>query len=222
MKSIGLVVILFFMFFSGYAVKPKSSFTSVLASPADFESVKIGKQVWMAANLDIANYLNGDPVPEIQSAEEWEKFGNEKKGCWCWAENNPLNSRFGKMYNYYALTDSRGLIPVGWHVPSEVEWNEMIEKLGDEYDAAEKLKNKTGWEGKYNGTNKSGFSALPGGERGYDGKFGSFGTYVAWWSSTQSTDETAAIQFNITDSENIIEKWESNKGFGFYVRCIKD
>lgn len=222
MKSIGLVVISFFLFVSGYALKPKSNFTSVPGSQAEFKTIKIGNQVWMADNLDITNYLNGDPVPEVKSNEEWEKYGNEKKGCWCYFDNNPLNVRYGKMYNYYALTDPRLLVPAGWHVPTEAEWVSMIEKLGGGFDAAEKLKNKTGWDGRYNGTNKSGFSALPGGERSYDGKFSSFGTYVAWWSSTPSNDETAAVQFNIMDSENKIEKWDSNKGFGFYVRCIKD
>lgn len=223
MKSIALLTLMsVFVINTGNINNPKNNLTLTQDVPADFKTIKIGAQIWMAANLDITNYLNGDPVPEVHSAEDWEKYGEEKKGCWCWVENNPLNSRFGKMYNYYALTDPRGLIPSGWHVPSEQEWDEMIKKLGGEFDAAEKLKNKTGWKGNDNGSNKSGFSALPGGERSYDGKFSSFGNYVAWWSSTQSIDEKSAVQYSIMDYEGTITKYESNKGFGFYVRCIKD
>ena len=88
-----------------------------------YKSVKIDNQEWMAENLNIDKFRNGDRIPEVKINEEWEKAGNEKKPAWCFYDNDPANGeKYGKLYNWHAVNDPRGLAPEGWHVPSDEEW----------------------------------------------------------------------------------------------------
>jgi uncharacterized protein (TIGR02145 family) len=132
------------------------------------QTVTIGSQVWMTKNLDVATFRNGDSIPHAKTDEEWEKAGENKQPAWCYYNNDPANgAKYGKLYNWYAVTDSRGLAPVGYHIPTSAEWTKLTDFLGGEGVAGTKMKSKSGWNdyrGKSgNGTNSSGFNGLPGG-----------------------------------------------------------
>ena len=130
------------------------------------QTVTIGTQVWMTKNLDVDHFRNGDPIPQAKTDEEWQKAGENKQPAWCYYDNDPANGvKYGKLYNWYAVNDERGLAPEGYHVPSDKEWTVLIDYLGGEEVAGEKMKSTSGWEENGNGSNSSGFTALPGGYR---------------------------------------------------------
>lgn len=147
---------------------------------SDLKSVKIGDQVWTTENLNVSTFRNGDTIPEAKTYEEWEAAGALGKPAWCYQANLPEYGRkYGKLYNWYAVNDERGLAPKGWHVPSNEERNNMIDVLGGEI-SSKKMKSTHGWknieEGKSgNGSNESGFSAFAGSYRSFDGIFYSIG-----------------------------------------------
>ena len=144
------------------------------------QTITIGTQVWTTKNLDAATFRNGDPIPQAKTDEEWEKAGDNQQPAWCYYDNDPANgAKYGKLYNWYAVNDSRGLAPVGYHIPSDAEWTILTDFLGGEKVAGTKMKSTDFWadyEGNSgNGTNESGFSGLPGGNRDLDGTFYYFG-----------------------------------------------
>ncbi len=127
----------------------------------NFKTVKIGEQVWMVENLNVNKFLNGDPIPEAKTDEEWIKGGEEGKPAWCYNENKTENATtYGVLYNYFAVKDPRGIAPKGWHVPADNEWETLINNLGGEYKAGKKMRSQNGWINKGNGTNESNFTAL--------------------------------------------------------------
>src|ERR1035437_5039290 len=147
-------------------------------------TVHIGSQVWMAANLNVSHFRNGDIIPEAEGADEWKKAGIDRRPAWCYYDNNPVNGRtYKKLYNWYAVNDPRGLAPYGWHVPSALEWTHLNDYFGGV--AGDKMKSTSGWESNGNGTNVSGFAGLPGGSRDDVGAFDNVGKYGYWWSSTE-------------------------------------
>ncbi|MBM3416347.1 MAG: hypothetical protein FJY20_07845 [Bacteroidetes bacterium] len=156
--------------------------------------VTIGNQVWMAENLNVDKFRNGDPIPHAKTAEEWTKAGQNKQPAWCYYDNNPANgAKYGGLYNWYAVNDPRGLAPRGWHIPSDDEWTVLTDYLGGEDVAGTKMKSTSGWEENGNGTNSSGFNGLPGGLRGGNGSFSSVGKFGGWWSSTVGSTSLACL-----------------------------
>lgn len=196
-----------------------SSATCQIASSTD--EVTIGKQVWMSKNLNVDRFRNGDVICHAKTFEEWNKAGENKEAAWCYHDNNPANGRkYGKLYNWYAVNDPRGLAPAGWHIPSLVEWTTLTDYLGGEAVLAKKLKNTSGWEHNGNGTNESGFSGLPGSYRG-PGRFGKVGSWGSWWSSTERNENSAwKRSLNFTNDPVHIDN--SMKEVGSSVRCLKD
>ncbi|TAL70686.1 MAG: hypothetical protein EPN82_01820 [Bacteroidetes bacterium] len=197
------------------------------------QEVKIDKQVWMKENLDVDHYRNGDSIPEVKDAKEWEKLTT---GAWCYYENKSDNGRiYGKLYNWYAVIDPRGLAPNGWHIPDDSEWKELEISLGmsqSEVDTmhwrgtnqGSKLKESGNihWEIPNNdASNESGFTALPGGWRNVDGRFFKIGFNGLWWSTSVGCDMHAYYR-NLNNSETKIYRANSNPKCGFSVRCIKD
>jgi uncharacterized protein (TIGR02145 family) len=155
------------------------------------ETVTICDQTWMLKNLDIDHYRNGDPIPEVTDPAEWASLTT---GAWCYWFNDPGNGPvYGKLYNWYAVNDPRGLAPAGWHVPSKDEWDAIINCLGGDDVAGGKLK-ETGtahWlEPNFGATNESGFTALGGNLRQNTGAFWPHSTTLqgwggSWWTSTE-------------------------------------
>jgi uncharacterized protein (TIGR02145 family) len=183
--------------------------------------IQIGNQIWMCKNLDVDHYRNGDSIPEVRDSIEWSKL---KTGAWCYYNNDPeLGKIYGKLYNWYAVNDARGLAPEGWHIPSDSEWTELVNFLGKKI-AGNKLK-ETGtihWGiGNNEATNESGFTALPSGIRSYYGSFYDNGFNVAWWSSSIYDTKNGWFWILLNDS-TYIERSIGDIKDGFSIRCIKD
>lgn len=188
------------------------------------QTVKIGSQVWMTKNLDVSIFRNGDPIPEVKTAEEWKKAGENKQPAWCYYQNDPANGvKYGKLYNWYAVIDSRGLAPVGYHIPTDKEWTILTDYLGGKEEAGAKMKSKNGWDNNGNGTNSSGFSGVPGGLRFYNSVFPFYmiGESGDWWSSTEG-DTDGAFSRNLDSYDGKLRVAVSNKQDGLSVRCLKD
>jgi uncharacterized protein (TIGR02145 family) len=186
-----------------------------------YPTVKIGQQVWMSVNLNTAFFSNGDAIPEAKTEEEWVKAGEEGKPVWMAvpADAN-LGETAGKLYNGFAVTDTRGLAPKGWHIPTDEEWNQLADALGGKEAATQKLKSKTGWEEGAAGTNESGFNGLPAGKVTPDGYAEDYTYYGFWWSSTPDED---ALKNRNLDSENYpFDTASIFKTAGLSVRCVKD
>ena len=116
----------------------KYSNSSRPSIPIDDSKIQIGNQIWMTKNLNTSQYKNGDPIPQVQDQTQWQ---NLTTGAWCYYENNTANGRiYGKLYNWYAVNDSRGLAPEGWHIPTIGEFNTLSEFLGGVNVAGGKMK----------------------------------------------------------------------------------
>ena len=188
----------------------------------EYKTVKIGNQEWMAENLDESKFRNGDPIPEAKTTEEWIKAGNEGQPAWCYYENKIKNGAlYGKLYNWYAVNDPRGLAPAGWHVPGDAEWTEVSVFLGGDDASGASLKSISGWSKRGNGTNTSGFSALPAGSRNFNGIFEYIDRLGFWWTSTQQ-DTILAWYRCIDDSPYYVYRTNYRKQDGFSVRCVRD
>lgn len=177
-----------------------------------FKTIQIGEQIWMAANLNVEHYRNGDPIPEVRDQNEWV---NLRTGAWCYYDNDPSNGKkYGKLYNWYAVNDSRGLAPIGWHIPTDQEY-ETLNAFARKNDATAVI-----IENDYRGTNTTGFSALIAGMRDGNGDFDLFNDVSPFWSSTEHDTETAYdVNLNLNSRFNIARGY---KKIGLYVRCLKD
>jgi uncharacterized protein (TIGR02145 family) len=117
----------------------------VLVNTYNGGEVKIDSQIWMNQNLNVNTFKNGDPIPQAKTNEEWEQAGKKKQPVWCYYDNDPKNgAKYGKLYNWYAVNDKRGLAPNGWHVPTDAEWTILETFLGTE--AGKKMKSTSGWK----------------------------------------------------------------------------
>ena len=147
-----------------------------------------------------------------------------EEAAWCHYDNDTANgAKYGKLYNWYAVSDSRGLAPVGYHIPSDAEWTILTDYLGVEKNAGAKMKSKQGWAKDGNGTNSSGFSGLPGGKRLEGGPFASIGKDGWWWSSTGfSSPYYFAWSLSLYYSNGVVYWNYSYKAKGFSVRCLRD
>ena len=127
-------------------VKPVVNNTPVKNTPSGpYKTVTIGTQVWMKENLNVSTFRNGDPIPEVKTDEEWKRACDEGKPAWCYYDYDPKNgTKYGKLYNWYAVSDSRVLAPSGYHVPTDEEWKMIEDFLGD--DAGTKMKSTSGWD----------------------------------------------------------------------------
>ena len=185
---------------------------------------KIGQRWWMTENLNVAHFRNGDPIPHIKTDEEWILAGKQGQAAWCYYDNDPANGEiYGKLYNWYAVNDSRGLAPVGYHIPSDAEWLELIDNLG--INAGGKLKEigTKHWNSPNTGaTNETGFLAFPGGYRGSDGYFYYIGSNGYWWSSTGFSSENAWYWDVGFDHEDVYYSNYGLKTDGNSVRCFRD
>jgi uncharacterized protein (TIGR02145 family) len=200
---------------------------SLSGTTQNVPQIKISNQTWMLQNLNMDKFRNGDPIPQAKTTQEWVKAGDNKQPAWCYYSNDPANgAKYGKLYNWYAVNDPRGLAPSGWHIPSDAEWSQLTNYLGGISVAGKKMKSNIGWEDEDNGngTNESGFSALPGGNRDGLGSFWSLGLSSSWWSSTEK-DTDFAWSIHILDilyNYGKVDRDDYGKCKGLSVRCVKD
>jgi uncharacterized protein (TIGR02145 family) len=186
------------------------------------DEVVIGTQTWKTRNLDVTTYRNGDPIPQVTDPTAW---ANLTTGAWCYYENNTANGPiYGKLYNWYAVNDPRGLAPTGYHVPSDAEWTTLTTFLGGVNVAGGKMK-ETGtslWQSpNTDATNSSSFTGLPGGYRTYFGTFVYVGYEGIWWSSSESVT-TDAWYRNLVYNIGSAFRYDNDKEVGFSVRCLRD
>jgi len=177
---------------------PNNQKGSTFTDPRDgktYRTVEIGNQTWMAENLNCYTTI----------------------GSWCYNNNIANCDKYGRLYNEEAAKKS---CPKGWHLPSDEEWNTFINYLGG--DEGIKLKSTSGWNSDGNGTDVFGFTALPGGYRGFtDIHFNYIGDYGFWWSSTESSTIGAWSRYISNDHSEVYRIGSDNKN-GFSVRCIRN
>lgn len=190
---------------------PSSGSTNI---PVYLPTIVIGTQQWSRENLDVVTYRNGDIIPQVTDETIWNSLTT---GAWCYYNNDPANAKYGKLYNWYAVNDPRGLAPAGWHIPTNSEWGILIDKLNSyPGDLDKKLKAVgTVWANNTGATNESGFNGLPGGTRA-GGSFSRLGQIGMWWSA--GTCAYAYLEYTISD----LRRSGSNSEFGISVRCIRD
>jgi len=195
----------------------------------DYATVQIGEQCWFAENLRAENYRNGDMIPAGLSNGEWSSSTSGAVAVN--GENAAYLDTYGRLYNWYAVNDVRGLCASGWHVPTDGEWITMELTLGmNEADAnssgyrgtdqGSQMKTTYGWGGGGNGTNSSGFSGLPGGIRLESGGYTAESENGSWWSSSPSG--SGAFVRDIYSQSMKVNRYVNNFGDGFSVRCVKD
>jgi uncharacterized protein (TIGR02145 family) len=210
---------------------PCAGATAVTYHDHTFPLIAIGSQCWFQENLRTASYLNGDPIPGGLSDAEWT---TTTAGAQAVYNEDPANlAAYGRLYNWYAVNDPRGLCPSGWHVPTDGEWMELEMELGMTAEQA----NATGWRGTdqgaqlksspsdtppWNGTNSNGFSALPGGGRnGYYGEFYNVSYDGNWWSSP-ADGANGAWHRRLLSDLSAVPRFIYDPRFGTSVRCVKD
>ena len=183
--------------------------------------ISIGNQQWAKENLNTSFFRNGDIIPEAATAAEWEMASKEKRPVWCYAASN--NNE--KLYNWYAISDSRELAPEGWHIPTTNEWFTLYNELGGYPSALHKL-TVSGFFDENNTSDNISFGASPIGMRYEFGSTFSNEPSVNWWTTDASDSSYAYYQTINADcfkpgNENV-SKWGMNKGTGMSVRCLRD
>ncbi|HEY5511764.1 MAG TPA: FISUMP domain-containing protein [Prolixibacteraceae bacterium] len=182
-----------------------------------YPTVTLGKQVWMTENLITTKYNDGTPISNVKEEEYWKGLTTE---AYCWFKNDAANkSTYGAYYNWYSVNTGK-LCPAGWHVPSDKEWRVLTDFLGGEIVAGINMKYESGWSSKGNGTNSSGFSALPYGYRSSRGNFSSQALSAYFWSSSENASN--AWYCVLFSKDGTAYKYYGNKESGFSVRCLKN
>ena len=199
-----------------------------------YKAVNIGSKTWMAENLNVAKFRNGDSIMEAKTSEEWKKAEENQVPAWCYYDNKKANGeKYGRLYNYFAVRDSRSLAPEGYHIASDEEWTELTDGLGGSEHAGKKLKNSIEWKVNGNGSNESGFSGLPAGLRkgfhnfmdnDHKGEYSGIGSKGGWWTSSSVEFSNDEQWCRFLDSKNTSVTRETNfaEHLGLSVRCIKD
>ena len=197
----------------------------------------------MKENLKTSKYRNGNPIGEVSDAGQWAAIWNNGnptgQAAWCYYNNDAANNTtYGKLYNWYAVADPRGLCPAGWHVPTDHDWQLLTKYLDPAADTTQCCSNNAGGKMKGIGTiqagtglwqdpntdatNSSGFTGLPGGYRNYLGTYVSIGDSGNWWSSTEYSSSTAWNCFLNYYFGNSGLYYGNDKTYGFSVRCLRD
>ena len=183
-----------------------------------YSTVIIGTQEWMSENLRSAKYNDGSPILNITADSLW---AGSKEGAYAWFNNDVSGdkAKYGAYYNWQAVASGK-LCPAGWHVPSDKEWRTLTTYLGGETIAGNELKSQSGWKSNGNGSNSSGFNAVPYGYRNTKGSFTSQGASSYFWSSTENNANAwYSVMFN---KDGTAFKYFGPKQSGFSVRCVKD
>jgi uncharacterized protein (TIGR02145 family) len=228
-------MLLFYFFTSGTLlltynmtkVLPRFSISFPILDPelADIDSTKICDKVWMTHNLNVVTYQNGDSIPQVKDPKAWMAL---KTGAWCWYDNDSTNSlQYGRLYNWHAVNDSRGLAPQGWHIPSIKEWTDLDTCIGAD-SLGFRIRGR-GWPVSVtNADNSSGFNGLPSGMRTDNGTFRLLGDGAVFWvSDNGSQSETSCyrmVHYVNREKEHLMGTgWGYvSKNEGYSVRCVLD
>ncbi|WP_299057136.1 fibrobacter succinogenes major paralogous domain-containing protein [uncultured Polaribacter sp.] len=176
---------------------------------SQINEINLGENTWMLKNLNTSKFRNGDIIPEAKTIKEFEKYGEEKKPAWCNKNFDKKNgSVYGKLYNYYAVIDSRGISPSGWHVSTKSEWESLISYIGKSSTQKKEFVN---------------FNAKPGGGLIFSESAinKDIGDGVYYWTSTKESDYYS-FSSSIIYSSYYIDVYEYHNSSGMYIRCVKD
>ena len=198
-----------------------------------YNVVSIGNQCWMKENLKTTRYKNGTPLPTGLSDAQWQ--ATTSGACADYNNDSTKTAVYGKLYNWYAVADTNGLCPTGWHEPEDWEWNVLVKTIDTSADTscnnciqsqtaggAMKEIGLTHWASPNTGaTNNSGFTGLPGGVRFGSGAYGFVGYYGYWWSATQFSSADAYFRY-LDCSSSGVSRSSYEEAFGFSVRCVRD
>jgi uncharacterized protein (TIGR02145 family) len=186
-----------------------------------YNTVKIGNQIWMKENLKTSKYSDGEEIPLVTDKTDWD---NLTSPGYCWYENtDSIGTTYGALYNWYCVNTGK-LCPGGWHVPMDEEWTVLTTYLGGEEIAGGKLKESgtNHWENQNAGaTNESGFTALPGGYRNYNGTYDNIVNFGYWWTATEKDAVYARNRYMFYLYPNVYS-YLRRKDIGYSVRCVKD
>ena len=216
------------------------------------QEIKIGEQFWATINLAEKTFSNGEVILEAKTPEEWVNAANNKQPAWCYYENDPANeNEYGLLYNWYAVSDPRGLAPNGWRIPSEKDWVKLIRFHGGGIVTGASIKAIGRWPiikmidipceecanwffikkafckcEKCQNTRvlkpqSTGFYALAGGKRNAQGLFGRIKEGGYWWCSTECNEFTAFSR-RLYHLDNFFSNYIYNKTYGLSVRCIRN
>jgi uncharacterized protein (TIGR02145 family) len=217
----------------GIAYGNEQSFTLWINTPGpnvtdidrnSYTSVKIGTQVWMVQNLRTTKYRNGDLIGTTTPDTLDIRTENKPKYQWIYKGYEDKVAIYGRLYTWYAVSDSRNIAPLGWHVPSYGDWATLIDYLDEQYNSGAKLKETatTHWITPNAGAdNSTGFTALPGGNREVDGAFNYIGYHGSWWSTDEYLSDYAWNQYLSYDSSSFTGTFVMKK-LGISVRCVLD
>lgn len=185
-----------------------------------YKIVEIGKQQWMAENLKTTKFRNGKKIANVKDSTRWAVFNS---AAYCAYSNDSLKTKeHGLLYNWFTVVDSQNVCPTGWHVPTDKDWNILVEYVGGSDVAGGKLKDTTNiWPTSFGASNESGFNGLPSGCRTDKGTFNSLGYYGLWWSSTENYTTYAWYRCLNYNSINLFRHYYY-KRYGFSIRCLKD
>ena len=197
----------------------------------DYATVQIGDQCWFAENLRNECYQNGDSIPAELDDNEWYTttsgamtvIGEGNSDCYSSNCDQTFSlNEYGRLYNWYSVDDSRGICPNGWHVPTENEWTTLTTTLGGMDVAGLALKSEEGWGAGFNGTNSSGFSALPGGWRWHQGWYEMNGGFGFWWGSTMGNSNPTFRALGSSEEVFTGDEGYEDANNGMSLRCIQD
>ena len=199
--------------------------TKKLGSITDIEgnqyrTIKINNQEWMIDNLKASRYQTGDSIQLINDHKYWAEAD---LGAYCWYNNDQqVESVHGKLYNWKAVNDRRGICPIGWRIPSDEDWKELITNLGGEQHGGGKMKDSLHWHSpNHEASNESGFSGLPSGYRSRTGHFSLTGEAGFWWSNTMEINGFQAAYIALHHANGTAYTYANDLETGFAVRCIK-
>lgn len=221
--------------------EPMDSITDVEGNK--YKYLQIGSKLWMIENLNVSKFSNGEQIPEIKNNEEWILAAKEGKPAWCYYNNDPdTEQTYGKLYNWYAVKDPRGLSPKDWHIPSDDDWNLLGRNIGGSSNlnnfmniafgllllggkrriGGKTIDKQPWWKSGmiFRNTGDYGSLFLPSGMRKADGEFGELGKLGYWWSTTEF-DSNAWVRI-LFDSIGFIFRADTDKGWGISVKCMKD
>ena len=194
-----------------------------------YRTIQIGNQTWMAENLRVTKFRDGNAIPNINDTAQWRTTTSPAR-C-TYREDVANNFLYGNLYNWFAVESPSNLCPRGWHIPTDAEWGILLNLLdskssgGDSVNIAGsrmKIAGNVYWDPpNTNASNSSGFSANAGGARFPSGSFGAIRSFGLWWSSTQ-TDATTAWVRQLGNTSESAARVSYQKTFGFSVRCVKD
>ena len=201
-----------------------------------YKTITIGTQIWMAENLKTTRFNDGSAIPLVSDVNTWYRmyYFHSHESAYCWYNNDATVNKniYGALYNWNVVSTNK-LCPIGWHVPSDLEWTTLTNYLGGNKVAVDKIKEKgtAHWTSQNNSaTNESGFTALPSGIRNIDGEFQNIGIGCFWWSATHDNEEASLalcrrlfpnIYDQINSTTNGMQKDYFDTREGLSVRCVR-